>query len=178
MDTSAEPEHHPEGFSGAALREARRERGWGQARLASEAGVSQSWISKLERGESIPAIEALKAMARIFDREEWLGDPAPIAPLPGTEPAQSNPVRCCDCGAEDTSVVDSRRRPEHLRRRRRCKRCGARWTTHEVRVPGRLTPKEAARARDARRRLHFALEAARHLTEELEGILCGEGVDL
>lgn len=45
-------------------------------------------------------------------------------------------MRCPDCGADDTRVVDSRStHPEHeqIRRRRECRECGYRFTTFERR---------------------------------------------
>lgn len=53
------------------------------------------------------------------------------------------------CGAE-THVIDSRLTPENfIRRRRRCLRCGERFTTYET--PS--TPREDARFRDSVRGL-------------------------
>lgn len=40
-------------------------------------------------------------------------------------------MRCPECGAEDTRVVDSRDVGDAVRRRRECSPCGSRFTTHE-----------------------------------------------
>lgn len=40
-------------------------------------------------------------------------------------------TNCDGCGAE-SAVVDSRKEPTYVRRRRKCLNCGARWTTYEV----------------------------------------------
>lgn len=39
---------------------------------------------------------------------------------------------CPACGAFRSSVVDSRRRLDSIRRRRKCDACGEKWTTLEV----------------------------------------------
>ena len=40
-------------------------------------------------------------------------------------------MRCPECGHDDSKVVDSRSGPSHIRRRRECLNCSARFTTHE-----------------------------------------------
>lgn len=40
-------------------------------------------------------------------------------------------MRCPECGAQDSRVVDSRDVGESIRRRRECPECGVRFTTHE-----------------------------------------------
>lgn len=40
-------------------------------------------------------------------------------------------MRCPECGAQDTRVIDSRDAVDAVRRRRECQDCGARFTTHE-----------------------------------------------
>lgn len=40
-------------------------------------------------------------------------------------------MRCAECGAADTRVVDSRDTGDTVRRRRECQECSARFTTHE-----------------------------------------------
>jgi transcriptional regulator NrdR family protein len=44
----------------------------------------------------------------------------------------SDPVVCA-CGAP-SEVIETRKSQHSLRRRRRCQRCGLRWTTYEVRT--------------------------------------------
>ena len=55
-------------------------------------------------------------------------------------------VNCADCHSADTRVNDSRPTPcGHVRRRRQCKACGARFTTHErVDVSAHADPLELA----------------------------------
>lgn len=53
---------------GAVLRAVRRRRGWRQSDVAAKAGVSQAWISLVERGHLGPAsIDRLRRMARAID---------------------------------------------------------------------------------------------------------------
>ncbi|HMV68155.1 MAG TPA: transcriptional regulator NrdR [Myxococcota bacterium] len=40
-------------------------------------------------------------------------------------------MRCPECGAQDTRVVDSRDTGDAVRRRRECAECAVRFTTHE-----------------------------------------------
>lgn len=57
---------------------------------------------------------------------------------------------CPVCDSQDVSVIDSRREPRLLSRRRRCNRCYARWLTHE-RIVRLLRPGDGADvAADAR----------------------------
>lgn len=41
-------------------------------------------------------------------------------------------MRCPECGSSQSDVLDSRTYPNRTRRRRQCRDCGARWTTHEI----------------------------------------------
>lgn len=41
-------------------------------------------------------------------------------------------MRCPECGSKHSDVLDSRTYPNRTRRRRQCRDCGARWTTHEI----------------------------------------------
>lgn len=43
-------------------------------------------------------------------------------------------MACASCGG-DTSVEETRTAPGGVRRRRRCRRCAACFTTYEIRVP-------------------------------------------
>lgn len=56
-------------------------------------------------------------------------------------------MRCPDCGSNDDKVIDSREvaTATIIRRRRRCKRCGTRWTTRE-RLSAHETPSETSLA--------------------------------
>jgi transcriptional regulator with XRE-family HTH domain len=49
------------------LLELRKARGWTQKRLADQAGVQQSEISRIERGEGNPTFRTLSALARAFE---------------------------------------------------------------------------------------------------------------
>lgn len=40
-------------------------------------------------------------------------------------------MKCVECGAQETRVVDSRDTAESIRRRRECLACSTRFTTHE-----------------------------------------------
>lgn len=54
--------------------------------------------------------------------------------LPGAE-RDTQPRMCPGCGEKNRDrVIDSRVAQNHLRRRRACEVCGARWTTREVAV--------------------------------------------
>ena len=52
---------------GRRLRQAREARGWTQARLADEMGLTQDAISLYERGERALRVEALVRLARALD---------------------------------------------------------------------------------------------------------------
>ena len=52
---------------GELLRQLREESGLGIKKLAPELGVSYTYISKLENGESVPSEEFVKRVARYFD---------------------------------------------------------------------------------------------------------------
>jgi transcriptional regulator with XRE-family HTH domain len=54
---------------GAAIRVARRDRGWSQAALAVSAGVSQSLVSDIESGGVGASIESLASVARALDAQ-------------------------------------------------------------------------------------------------------------
>jgi DNA-binding XRE family transcriptional regulator len=49
---------------GRHIRRLRRERGWSQARLAAEAGLSITMIGKLEAGQGNPRVTTLAAVAK------------------------------------------------------------------------------------------------------------------
>jgi transcriptional regulator with XRE-family HTH domain len=49
---------------GRNIRRVRRERGWSQARLATETGLSAGMITKLETGHGNPRVTTLAALAR------------------------------------------------------------------------------------------------------------------
>lgn len=57
------------GTWGAAVRQARREFGMTLAEVADDTGLSRSWISRLERGDEPPGLEAERALC------EYLGVP-------------------------------------------------------------------------------------------------------
>lgn len=44
----------------------RKEKGWSQVELANESGVSREMISKYERGQAIPSVDAAKKIADAF----------------------------------------------------------------------------------------------------------------
>lgn len=52
---------------GRELRELRQERRWTQAELAGRLGVSQGWLSRIEKGEASLSAEQLLYAARIFN---------------------------------------------------------------------------------------------------------------
>lgn len=51
------------------IRRLRRERGWSQARLAAEAGLSITMIGKLEAGQGNPRVTTLGAVAKALSVE-------------------------------------------------------------------------------------------------------------
>jgi hypothetical protein len=74
----------------------------------------------------------------------------------------------CQCGGF-TEVNDSRPRMDGgIRRRRRCVKCGERFTTMEVRVTdvGDLTPESGAYEPSVLRQLHSLFYAYPHLSPE------------
>lgn len=50
------------------MREARRERGWSQQRLADEVGVSRQTVNAIERGDYNPTIKLCVAVCRALGR--------------------------------------------------------------------------------------------------------------
>ena len=50
------------------LREARTDRGWSQAALAEQLGVSRQTIISIESGRYDPSLKLAFALARVFDR--------------------------------------------------------------------------------------------------------------
>lgn len=60
----------------------------------------------------------------------------------------------CECGATETEVTDSRRRNDGYRRRRRCLKCGKRWSTIEVRITDTMSPSQRDRIRRLVDELH------------------------
>jgi transcriptional regulator with XRE-family HTH domain len=68
-------------FSGAAVREARRRRGWTRGQLSTQVGVSLTSVASWERGEGGPSAVALVKLAKALrvapgdllniPREEW-----------------------------------------------------------------------------------------------------------
>jgi transcriptional regulator with XRE-family HTH domain len=52
-----------QGFSGAALRTARKRRGWSQADLAAAAGVAEGSVAAWENGASAPTVSRLRLAA-------------------------------------------------------------------------------------------------------------------
>ena len=51
---------------GEGLKEKREEKGLNQGELGDKAGVSQSYVSQIEKGEKIPSIDALKSFAKVL----------------------------------------------------------------------------------------------------------------
>lgn len=49
----------------------RQERDWSQLDLAAASGVSNSLISRFERGLQVPSAENLLAIAKVLDVEPW-----------------------------------------------------------------------------------------------------------
>ncbi len=75
-------------------------------------------------------------------------------------------VRCPFCGAEDTSVIDSRISEEgaRIRRRRRCVECGKRFTTYEtveLRFP-QIIKQDGNRVEFNREKLYTSFARALH----------------
>lgn len=57
----------PQGQVGAAVRAHRTARGWSMRELARRAGVSQPFITKLERGDQLPSIPTLYDLAAALE---------------------------------------------------------------------------------------------------------------
>lgn len=106
---------------GAAVRAARTARGWSQARLAAEAGVSRAYVEKIEKGRTPdPGIAELEAIALClgFTSVQFLLDAARAA---GADAAPPHLIR--DATARyhwEQGVVEGldllRREVEQLRR--------------------------------------------------------------
>lgn len=67
--------------TGKRLREWREARGWSQARLGTETGVTQGTVSKWESGdaspEAAPRVRLLELSGGLFGLRDW--DPPPVA---------------------------------------------------------------------------------------------------
>jgi len=80
------------------LRELRAERGWSQADLASEAGVSRQTINAIETGKYYPSLPLAFTLSEIFRRRiEDLFDP--------------NAMRGNDAPPKNTAVTSPPARP-------------------------------------------------------------------
>ncbi|PRY14683.1 helix-turn-helix domain-containing protein [Kineococcus rhizosphaerae] len=64
---TADPRDPPSHQVGARVRAHRAARGWSMRELARRAGVSQPFITKLERGDQLPSIPTLYALATALD---------------------------------------------------------------------------------------------------------------
>ncbi len=51
---------------GACVRALREARGWSQAKLAEDVGLSPNHVGVIERGEKTPTLETAQALARVF----------------------------------------------------------------------------------------------------------------
>ncbi len=51
---------------GDNLRQARRSRGWTLERLAGESGLSVETVSRIERGQTSPALDTVELLAAVF----------------------------------------------------------------------------------------------------------------
>lgn len=52
---------------GNRIRQLREQKGWHKGTLATKAGISPSYIPKLENGEKSPTVETLNAICLAFD---------------------------------------------------------------------------------------------------------------
>jgi transcriptional regulator with XRE-family HTH domain len=88
-DKSEAPERWPARLVGGRLREARQRRDMTQDDVAREAGLTKSFVSAVERGETSPSIGSLYRLCEVLG--------VSIAELFETEPApESNVVRRAD----------------------------------------------------------------------------------
>ncbi len=67
------------------IRQLRQERGWSQLDLALNVGVTQSIISRWERGELVPQLATLQRLAQVFGvsveaNSFGAAEPSPDAP--------------------------------------------------------------------------------------------------
>jgi len=70
---------------GRALREARRQEGLSQRRLALRAGTSQDAISRIERGVEAPTLERFAQLMLVLGRQPVLGVERLESPVPPSE---------------------------------------------------------------------------------------------
>ena len=70
---------------GDALREARRQQGLSQRRLALRAGTSQDAISRIERGVEAPTLERFAQLMLVLGRQPVLGVEPLGSPVPPSE---------------------------------------------------------------------------------------------
>src|SRR5690348_14455386 len=90
---------------GNAVRAARRQRGWSQARLGKQAGVPQSHIAMLEAGKDVRMSTLLRVTAAIgYDLSFQPREPAPDNP-----PADSALARAERYGVDLASLYRSAR---------------------------------------------------------------------
>ncbi len=88
------------------LRDARRAKGWSQARLAAEAGVSRQLVAAAEAGRHEPGVSAALALARALGTEvEALFAPEPGLPVtPEGQVVPDGPVAVVQVGGTNVAV--------------------------------------------------------------------------
>jgi len=92
---------------GAAIRDARLDRGWSQADLSASAGVSQPLVSIIESGHVGASIESLGRVAAALDAELVIELPPPrvMGRSDQRDPAHARCVAACRRIFEDTGLA-------------------------------------------------------------------------
>ena len=118
---SAFPPSHPHNRLLAVLRHTRRYAFRGQARLATDAGVTRATISRLLSGKRLPSFDLVLTVVSLLER--GIGRPLPIGELFSFDGAFPTPsvcdlVGCGGCLPEEVYTADETLRPEyrHLHR--------------------------------------------------------------
>lgn len=73
---------------GTRIREQRKAKGWSQAKLAEESGISQQMLSKLERGKAFGTTEIVDLARALQVSPQWLES--------GEEPMQAQEITQAD----------------------------------------------------------------------------------
>ncbi len=89
-----------------SLESARTAKGWTQAEAASKLGVSQGYLSLLERGLRTPSARLVETVRRVFDSQASLPDGGP-ARVPGADLAR----RLGSLGYEPLAYLGGRAKP-------------------------------------------------------------------